>query len=192
MIINTFLIFASIAITVLVLVARDWRWETFGLSAIYLIGFALIVQIWPFTLAAVKLMAGLMSIALLSTVKINMAEQVEKDDSLSSRIFVFLLACLTWIIVSATVNDLNAILPISYTNLYTGMIIICAGLLKVSLNQEIFDIVIGLLMFLVGFDIIYSSLEGSALVTGFYSLIILLICILGSYLEGGFRGGVEQ
>ena len=192
MILNTFLIFASIAMTLLVLVSRAWRWEIFGLSALYLVGFVLIIQIWPFTLAAVKLMSGLMSVALLSTVKVNVEEETEQDESLSSRIFVFLLACLTWIIVTATVNDLNEILPISYTNLYTGMIIVCAGILKVSLNQKIFDIVIGLLVFLAGFDIIYSSLEGSALVTGFYSLINLLICVIGSYLEGGFRRGIEQ
>lgn len=191
MIINTLLIFASIAITALILVSRDWRWEVFGVSVLYLIAFALIIQIWPFTLAAVKLMSGLMSVALLSTVKINLEEQVEQDEVFSSRIFVFLLACLTWIIVTATVNDLNEILPISYTNLYVGMIIICAGIIKFSLNQDFFDIVIGLLAFLTGFDIIYSSLEGSALVTGIYSLIIFLICVLGSYLEGGFSRGTE-
>lgn len=192
MIINTLLIFASIAVTILILVAKDWRWEVFGLSILYLIGFALIVQIWPFTLAAVKLMSGLMSVALLSTVKINVIDQEESDESLSSRIFIFLLASLTWIIISATINELNEILPISYTNLYVGLLITLAGVIKFSLNQNIFDIVIGLLVFLAGFDIIYSSLEGSALVTGIYSSIILLICVLAIYLEGGFSGGLER
>ena len=67
-----------------------------------------------------------------------------------------------------------------------------AGLIKFSLGREVFDITIGLLAFLAGFDIVYSSLEGSALVTGIYSLIVLLICILSSYLEGGFSGGIER
>lgn len=192
MILNTILIFSSIAITALVLVARDWRWEVFGLSALYLIGFSLIVQIWPFTLAAVKLIAGLMSVALLSTVKLNLEEQEEQDESISSRIFIFLLVCLTWIIVTATVNELNEVLPISYTNLYVGLIMVCAGIVKFSLNQDFFAIMIGLLAFLTGFDIIYSSLEGSALVTGIYSLIIFLICVLGSYLEGGLTRRVES
>jgi hypothetical protein len=44
-----------------------------------------------------------------------------------------------------------------------------------------FDVIIGLLTFLAGFDIIYSSLEGSALVTGIYALIVILISLLNSY-----------
>ena len=192
MIINTLLIFASIAITVLVLVTRDWRWEVFGLSVLYLIGFSLIIQIWPFTLAAVKLVSGLMSVALLSTVKLSLIEDNISDESISYRIFIFLLACLSWIIISTTIGKLNTWLPISYTNLFVGLVILLAGIIKFSLNKDTFDIVIGLLMFLSGFDIIYSSLEGSALVTGIYSLIVLLICIVSSYLEGGFSGGVER
>ena len=192
MIINTLLIFAAIAVSVVILVARDWRWEVFGLALLYLIGFALIIQIWPFTLATVKLVAGLMSVALLSTVKINLVEDNISDESVSYRIFIFLLACLSWVIISATIGKLNSWLPIAYTNLYIGLVIIMAGLIKFSLGREVFDITIGLLAFLAGFDIVYSSLEGSALVTGIYSLIVLLICILSSYLEGGFSGGIER
>ena len=51
------------------------------------------------------------------------------------------------------------------------------------------EIAIGLLIFLSGFDVIYSSLEGSALVTGIYGLIVILISIISSYLQGGFSQG---
>lgn len=192
MIINTLLIFIAIAATVIVLIARDWRWVIFGLSTIYIIAFVLIVQIWPLTLAAVKLVSGLMGVSVLSMVKVNLDEQSAVDETTSSRIFIFLLASLSWIIVSATITKLNEWLPISYTNLYIGLVIMFAGIIKFSIYQEIFDILIGLLIFLGGFDIIYSSLEGSALVTGIYGLITLSICILGSYLEGIFsRESVE-
>jgi len=60
------------------------------------------------------------------------------------------------------------------------------------LAYEINGISIGLLIFLAGFDIIYSSLEGSALVTGIYGLIVILISLISSYLQGGFsRGGFD-
>jgi len=192
MIFNTLLILSAIAVSTIILVARDWRWVMAGLTIAYLIGFILIVQIWPLALAAVKLVSGWMGVALLSMAKINLEESTNKDEGLSSRIFIFLLACLSWIIVSATIARLNDWLPIAYTNLYIGLVILLAGIIKFSIHHAVFEIVIGILVFLSGFDIIYSSLEGSALVTGIYGLIVLLICILGSYLQGGFSAEVDR
>jgi hypothetical protein len=56
-----------------------------------------------------------------------------------------------------------------------------SGLLFMSLTDDFIEIVLGLLTILAGFDIIYSSLEGSALVTGIYAFIIILICLLSGY-----------
>ena len=192
MIINTIIILIAIALSAVILIANDWRWVLFGLATIYILGFVLIVQLWPMTLAAVKLISGLLGAALLSMIRVNSSVQPEDDEPVSSRIFIFLLASLSWIIVSSTITRLNEWLPISYTSLYVGMVIMLAGIIKFSIYQEVFDILIGLLVFLGGFDIIYSSLEGSALVTGIYGLITISICILGSYLEGIFSREVGE
>ncbi len=192
MLINTLLIFISIAVTVILLVASDWRWTIIGLSLCYLISFALIVQIWPIALASVKLISGLIGIVLLSSVKINLEQQAPKAYSLSYRIFIFLVASLSWMVVTATVGGLNEWLPIAYTNLFVGMIFLLAGLIQFSLFHTPFEIVVGLLVFLTGFDILYSSLEGSALVAGIYGLIVLAISILGGYLESGSLSKVES
>lgn len=192
MIINTLLIIIAIAVSAIILIAQDWRWVIFGLTSIFIVAFILIVQIWPLALSAVKLISGLMGVTLLSLVRASKDEQVDQEEAISSRIFIFLLACLSWIIVSSTITNLNEWLPISYTNLYIGMVILLTGIIKFSIFQDLFDILIGMLVFLSGFDIIYSSLEGSALVTGIYAMIILSICILGSYLEGIFTREVEE
>ena len=192
MIINSLLIFFSLGVTAAILVPRDWHWTLFGLAMTYLFGFILIVQIWPLPLAAVKLLTGLIGVILLSTTKMNTEVQNEPIGSLSSRIFILLLAILSWIIVLATINRLNAWLPIEYTNLFIGMVFLICGIIKFSTDQRIFNVVVGLLTLLSGFDIIYSSLEGSALVTALYALIVISICILGSYLEGIFSGEGEE
>jgi hypothetical protein len=192
MIINSLLIFSAIAMTLVIMILEDWRWTVFGLAMSYLIGFILIVQIWPLPLAAVKLISGLMGAILLSMVKFNSPEQNIKERSLSFRIFLVLVLSISWIIVTATISKLNEWIPISYTNLYIGLVILFAGITKFAVSQKVFDIIIGLLVFLSGFDIIYSSLEGSALVTGIYSLIVLSICILGSYLESNPVHGSEE
>jgi hypothetical protein len=94
--------------------------------------------------------------------------------------------------VLATISRLNAWLPIEYTNLFIGMVFLICGIIKFSTDQRIFNVIVGLLTLLSGFDIIYSSLEGSALVTALYALIVISICILGSYLEGIFSGEGEE
>ena len=192
MIINSLLIFFSLGVTAAILVPRDWHWTLFGLAMTYLFGFILIVQIWPLPLAAVKLLTGLIGVILLSTTKMNTEVQNEPIGSPSSRIFILLLAILSWIIVLATINRLNAWLPIEYTNLFIGMVFLICGVIKFSTDQRIFNVVVGLLTLLSGFDIIYSSLEGSALVTALYALIVISICILGSYLEGVFSAVGEE
>lgn len=192
MIINSLLIFVSIGVTVAILVPRDWRWSVFGLAMTYLIGFTLIVQIWPLPLAAVKLLSGLIGLIILSTVKMNAENHVEEIGTPSSRIFILLLAFLSWLIVAATINRLNAWLPIEYTNLFIGMVFMICGIIKLSTDQRIFNVVVGLLTLLSGFDVIYSSLEGSALVTALYALIVVSICVLGSYLEGIFSAEGEE
>jgi hypothetical protein len=110
----------------------------------------------------------------------------------SSRIFILLLAFLSWLIVAATINRLNAWLPIEYTNLFIGMVFMVCGIIKLSTDQRIFNVIMGLLTLLSGFDVIYSSLEGSALVTALYALIVVSICVLGSYLEGIFSAEEEE
>jgi hypothetical protein len=184
MLVNTLLIFLTLAVTVIVLVPDNWRWNVFGLAMCYLVGFVLIVQIWPLSLAAVKLLTGFIGMVVLSTVKINSPELPAENRSRSYRIFLVLVLSVGWIIVTATTSKLNEWLPIAYTNLYIGLVIVFAGIIKFAVSRQVFDVVVGLLVFLCGFDVIYSSLEGSALVTAIYSLIVLAICVIGSYLEG--------
>jgi hypothetical protein len=184
MLVNTLLIFLALAVTVLILVPDNWRWNVFGLVMCYLIGFVLIVQIWPLSLAAVKLLTGFIGMVVLSTVKINTPELPAENRSRSYRIFLVLVLSVGWIIVTATTAKLNEWLPIAYTNLYIGLVILFAGIIKFAVSRQVFDVVVGLLVFLCGFDVVYSSLEGSALVTAIYSLIVLAICVIGSYLEG--------
>ena len=181
MLLNNLLIFSALAAVGLMLVASDWRMRIAGLASIYLIGFIVIIQIWPVALASVKLISGWMGIALLSTSMLNSMNQANRHRFTSEIVFRFLMAVLIWIVVAAIAPSINEWLPIPYTNLYIGVSLIGSGLLFMSLTDDFIEIVLGLLTILAGFDIIYSSLEGSALVTGIYAFIIILICLLIGY-----------
>jgi len=181
MLLNNLLIFSALAAVGLMLTVSDWRMRIAGLASLYFVGFIVILQIWPVALASVKLISGLMGIALLSTSMINSIDQANDLRFPSEMIFRFLMAALIWIVVAAIAPSINEWIPIPYTNLYIGVSLMGSGLLFMSLTEDFFEIILGLLTILTGFDIIYSSLEGSALVTGIYAFIIILICLLGGY-----------
>jgi len=187
MIINAFLIILSIVLSGAILVLEDRRHRLAVLAIIELIGFILIVQIWPIALALVKLISGWMGIALLSFAFIPSDIKKESNEPIPSKIFRLMLGVFGWIIVLTSIQGLNEWLPISYTNLFIGLIFFIIGMISLSLGLKTFDIILSLLVFLQGFDIIYSSLEGSALVTAMFAVIIISICLTGSFLEGGIK-----
>jgi len=181
MLLNNLLIFSALAAFGLMLIVSDWRMRVAGLASLYFIGFIVILQIWPVALASVKLISGWMGIALLSTSMLNSMDQESDHRFTSEMIFRFLMIGLIWIVIAAIAPSINEWLPIPYTNLYIGVSLMGSGLIFLSLTEDFFEIILGLLTILTGFDIIYSSLEGSALVTGIYAFIIILICLLSGY-----------
>ncbi len=192
MILNTLLIFSALGAVGLMFVTSDWRMRIAGLASLYLIGFVVILQIWPVALASVKLISGWMGIALLSTSMLNSMNQANSHRFTSEMVFRFLMAVLIWIVIAAIAPSINEWLPIPYTNLYIGLSLMGSGLLFMSLTDDFSEIVLGLLTILVGFDIIYSSLEGSALVTGIYAFIIILICLLNVYFSSAVSDRGEE
>jgi hypothetical protein len=192
MIINTLLIAISILITGAIILVEDWRYRLALVAIIELIGFIMIVQIWPIALASVKLISGWMGIALLATTFTYSSARSDSPSPVPSRIFRFMLVTFGWLLVIVSAERFNEWLPISYTNLFIGMVFFISGMIYLALRMNSIDTVLGLLIFFEGFDVIYSSLEGSALITGIFGIIIISICLIGSYLEGGFKFGEAE
>ena len=190
MIINSILILFSIMAVGALFLVENWRYRLALVAIIELMGFILIIQIWPIALASVKLISGWMGIALLAITFVFSESDIKDNPSLiSSRIFKLMLAVFGWILVFVSAQKFNEWLPISYTNLFIGLIFFISGIIYLSLQQSIMDTVLGLLVLFEGFDVIYSSLEGSALITGIFGVIIISICLTGSFLAGGFKFG---
>lgn len=171
---------------------EDWRYRLALVAIIELIGFILIVQIWPIALASVKLISGWMGIALLATTFSFSAPGMAPSSPVASRVFRLMLITFGWLLVLVSAERFNQWLPIAYTNLFIGLVFFISGMIYLSLRMNPIDTVLGLLIFFVGFDVIYSSLEGSALITGIFGIIIISICLTGSYLEGGFNLGETE
>lgn len=192
MVFNTALIIISILVSGAILLIEDWRLRLAIVTITQLIAFILIVQIWPVALASVKLISGWMGISLLAMTLFYSSTPVQQKPPDSAKLYRILLGTFGWIIVFASVQPLNEWLPISYTHLFIGLVFFINGLILLGFSQSVLDTVLGLLVFFAGFDIIYSSLEGSALITGIFGVIIVSICLTGSYLEGGFNFGGSE
>ncbi len=192
MIIDGILMASAIAVSGAIMVLSDWKLRMICLSILQLIAFLLIVQIWPVALAAVKLISGWIGITIISATLVTSEKTTGTDESMPFRLYKLAFVGLSWVAILVLVQQLNVWLPISFTNLFTGMVFFLCGILFLSIHGEMIETIIGLYILLAGFDIIYSSLEGSALVTGIYAVILILISILGSYLHGGFSSRRES
>lgn len=191
MLINNLLIIISFIATSLILIGGRWELRAAGLAMVELVVFILIIQIWPIALASVKLIAGWMGIILISASQLSKSQSEVENSPRSEAIFRMLTAVIIWVVVSTTAASFNEWIPIPYTNLYIGLVIISAGLIFVSTTFTFINIVLGILTILDGFDLIYSSLEGSALVTAIFALIIIFVALLNTYFSSGSGEAVQ-
>jgi hypothetical protein len=83
-------------------------------------------------------------------------------------------------IVMAVAPGINAWLPIPYDHLLTGLLMIGMGILQMGFSQIHFKIMLGLLSLLIGFEILYAPLEGSALLAAILAGITLALGLIGS------------
>lgn len=166
------------------LIGRDWRISLGLLAAAYTAAAWLIAQHWPAGMAAVKLVTGWMATAALGMTRLALPEDTEKDIPWQEGVPFRLFAAAAAILVSFTAAPrIEAFMPgISAPVVIGGLLLISAGLLQLGLNSRILHVTIGLLMFLCGFEILYSVVESSILVTGLLSMANLGLALAGSYL----------
>jgi len=172
---------AAIAAGLMMLLSSNWRWTLSGLAIEYLVAFLLVAQIWPIGLAAIKLVAGWMAGALLALADISTALQESGEDLRSVIIFRTLAALLLLIIIFSVAPTMNVWIPTPYPFFLIGMIMISMGLLQFGIFQQPLRVILGLLTFLIGFEVIYSALEGSALLAAILAAITIALGMLGSY-----------
>jgi len=174
------LILAAVAAALLMLLSDSWRWTIAGLAIQYLVVFLLVAQIWPIGLAAIKLIAGWLAGVLLSMA--NASTQLEETffSPRSARIFRLFSAGIVLMIIFAITPSVNTWLPIPYHVLLIGLMLIGMGVLQFGISQRPLRVILGLLTLLSGFEVVYSSLEGSALLAAILAAITLALGLIGS------------
>jgi hypothetical protein len=163
----------------------SWRWNIIALSIQYVGVFWLVLTLWPTGLAAVKLVSGLMSAAVIGS---SASEEIinGKTIQFSSKEeirFKSVLWFVVLLIVLAIIPKITDWLPLTGIIVLASLLLIGIGLLQLGIANEPYRIIFGLLTVLSGFEIIYAGLERSVLVAGVLSIITLGISFIGVFIS---------
>ena len=184
----SFLPWAAVALLLFtssgLLLSRDWRWNLGLLAAQYVAVFILVAQHWPFGLAAVKLVTGWMAAAALGVTRLGLSETEERAESAwpQGRLFRIFSSAIVATLVVAAAPAFETLIPgISRPVVVGGALLFGMGLLHLGFTSEPLRIILGLLSLLAGFEVLYSLVETSILLTGLLSVINLGLALVGSY-----------
>ena len=168
------------------LVVRNWRVLPILLGIQYVGVFVLVGTTWPIEMAVVKLVVGWLSAAMLGLElgKLKPAVKQGNSNSWSWILFVLLLALfIIFGILEIAPEFAYRFLNSSYEQIIGCLLLIGMGILNLGISESTGEVILGLLTFLSGFEILFASIETSAFIAGFLALCTLGIAILGSYLS---------
>ena len=168
------------------LTRRQWLLNLIALAAQYLGMFLLLTLVRTPTLAAIKLIVGWMATLVLYITLASVGEfyAVKGPQRLSSGQFFRLLAGLFMIIFAIVFLPQIQNFFLMQGNqplLLAAVGTMLLGLLQVSMISEPFYIIVGLLTFLSGFELLYASLELSLLLEALFAGINLGLALVGAY-----------
>jgi hypothetical protein len=178
-------------------VSSQWRISLIALGLQYLGVTILVAQRWPFELAAIKLVAGWMAAAVLAmammglnTTGLSSPRKLLAELRLSPMLhqlaeilFRLLTALLVILTMLSFAGALVSWIPgLQIDQAWAALILIGIGLLQLGFAVQPLANVLGLLTVLAGFEIIYATVENSALVAGLLAVVTLGLALIGAYL----------
>ena len=159
-----------------------------GLLAVQYVGVFLLVSFsWPLEIAVVKLVAGWMSTAVLFLARSNRPSSQEEERIIASVPGTFFMGFTALLIglsmYSLMPTALRWFLGASPQQVLGGVWLLGLGTLQLSFSRQDIRIIIGLLTVVSGFEILYSTLEASVLMTGLLALLNIGLAFVGAYLQ---------
>lgn len=166
--------------TLTIIWSPRWRWVILALAVQYGVVFLLVSQVWPFSLAAVKLIAGWMAGAVLGASQ-GGGEGDKKPISLAGRLFRIFASFIIFVVIFSITQEPPEWLPVAKLPLTSGLILISMGLFQLGLAARPLQVIIGLLTALSGFEVIYAAVVSSVLVAGLLTMMTLGLALAGAY-----------
>jgi len=153
--------------------------------------FTINIQFWTFGFALSKLLTSMMALLIMILTPLS-GVTTEGESTRTGRIFRATALGFFLLLVILTINETSAFLNLEIDQTFPALSILVCGFLLFATSQEPFRVILGLLTMLVGFEIIYSSVEQSLLINGLLAAVFLFIAIVGSYLIASNEKGNDQ
>jgi hypothetical protein len=182
-IINWLILLLIVCTATGLLFSRDWRWSL-GMLAIQFLGVFWMVQAhWSISMASVKLITGWMACAVLGIARLNTGTVGDLDNIWpQGRLFHIFTSAMVFSVTFALSLHVVGWLGLSLPVAWGSLLLIGLGLLHLGITSDSFQVVIGLLTVFAGFEVVYTSVETSALVTALLAVVNLGLALAGAYI----------
>jgi hypothetical protein len=172
----------AITTTTGLLLSRDWRWSLGFLAGQYLGVFWLATAHWPISMAAAKLVTGWMVCTALGITHINAPSPLPSETSWpQGRLFRIFAAAFALTVTFALANRAMPWLGLGLPVAWGGLILLGMGLLHLGITAQPFRVILAILTFLSGFEVLYAAVESSILVAALLTIVNLGLALTGAY-----------
>lgn len=167
------------------LLSRDWRWNLGFMATQYLGAAVLASAHWPLGMAAALLVTGWMSVAALGMTLTTLPPQPDSAETSwpQGRLFRLFMAGMIFVLAAGLTPRIENFMAGIEAPVIAGAILLAGiGFLQLGTSSQIARIILGLLTVLTGFEVFYAAVEGSILVAGMLTVVILGLALVGGYL----------
>lgn len=161
----------------------NWRILITALAAIYLSQFIFIFYQSTPLFAVINLIIGWMACAVIgiSSLRLGLVSDIEPQRlGISFRLMSAFFFILTAFALS--IDAYSWLLKVPYILLSAGLTLLFTGVLQMSFYHHPLRVIISLLVFLSGFELIYYTLESSLLVIVLIGFVKIGLAFIGTYL----------
>lgn len=132
----------------------------------------------------VKLVTGWIAAGLIGLMfRTTQADEIAGDIWPAGRLLRIMVILLIIVTVWSLAPNFTVWVPGSSTFLLVGgLLLISSGLLQISFVTQPLQVMLGLLTFLSGFEVVYSTVERSVLIAGLLAGVNLILALTGAYL----------
>lgn len=176
-----FAVMVSLEAGITLLLTNNWRIYLFALALQYLGVFGLVATQWALGLAAVKLVVGWMTVAILGAMQPDVDFVLPFSSSRTGLIYRFITILTVGLLTNVFAGYFATWLGIEPILATSGLLLLVGGILQIGFSGSLLRRAGGILSVMCGFEIIFSPLSDSVLLAGLIALIHLGIGMAVTY-----------
>lgn len=184
----------TVVVSIGQMLSRSWKWILICLAIQYLGAFWFVQTVWPFSLAIIKPIAGIIACLALASSQEGTSSFSKLESSWPQGRIFRLLATSLVILMALTATPLtsNWLGINSLLGIWTSIYLMGLGMLQLGITAQPMRVIIALLTLLSGFEILYSFVENSTLVAAMLVFVNIGLSIIGVYLLNHNNSGNPQ